>query len=634
MIHYSLVKLPDGGYKPRLADDRVGQFLSAVKDFGQENTDTQFVRQINRWRLEKSDPKKALSTPKKQIVWWVEDTVPHEYRPFVEEGILEWNKAFEKIGFRNALAVRWQDGTRDEFDPEDINYCTFRWITSPSTFAMSCLRANPITGEMIDGDVIFDASFVRYWKRDYAILTGTAPASAGGADADAVPLDVGEVISPIMAAKHSPGYPPRRRCAAPARPRSRRGVRTSGSSRPSGEIRSPCCTIGSRAAGWPVAQFNSGLRPEMTMAAMALADAGKADEAGKIPEEFLGQMIKEVVMHEVGHSLGLRHNFHASTMLTADQLNDTTITRVKGQSGSVMDYNPINIVPKGQKQGDYVTTTIGPYDYWAIEYAYKPIDGDEAAELKKIAARSPDPDLAYATDEDMSGNDPLVNAYDLGSDPSRFALDRITLAAQLMKDLDSRVVKDGESWARARSAFVTLLNQWGNSAYLLSSFVGGQNVSPRSQGGQGFARPDRPRPRLEAARGVEGPERAGPQRPGVPVLARPAPQARRRALVSLGESLARRGRLPDPRARARDPEDRAQSVPGRRHVGEAPESGADGRRGERAVEDVRGLPDPHRRHLVGTGRALGGGEGQAVFGRPVHDAPQPPAGAPAPARAR
>ena len=86
-----------------------------------------------------------------------------------------------------------------------------------------------------------------------------------------------------------------------------------------------------------------------------------------------------------------------------------------------MDYNPINIAPKGQKQGDYVTTTIGPYDYWAIEYAYKPIDGDEAAELKKIAARSPDPDLAYATDEDMSGNDPLVNAYDLGSDPSRFA---------------------------------------------------------------------------------------------------------------------------------------------------------------------------------------------------------------------
>ena len=110
-------------------------------------------------------------------------------------------------------------------------------------------------------------------------------------------------------------------------------------------------------------------------------------------------------MHEVGHSLGLRHNFKASTMLDADQLNDTAITRVKGLVGSVMDYNPINIAPKGQKQGDYSSTTLGPYDYWAIEYAYKPIDGDEAAELKKIAARSPEPDLVFATDEDMWLND-------------------------------------------------------------------------------------------------------------------------------------------------------------------------------------------------------------------------------------
>ena len=94
-------------------------------------------------------------------------------------------------------------------------------------------------------------------------------------------------------------------------------------------------------------------------------------------------------MHEVGHSLGLRHNFKASTMLTADQLNDTAITHAKGLVGSVMDYNPINIAPKGKKQGDYYTTTIGPYDYWAIEYAYKPVEGDEAAELKKIAAACP-----------------------------------------------------------------------------------------------------------------------------------------------------------------------------------------------------------------------------------------------------
>ena len=109
----------------------------------------------------------------------------------------------------------------------------------------------------------------------------------------------------------------------------------------------------------------------------------------KLPDEFLGQAIKEVVMHEVGHSLGLRHNFKASIMLRPDQINDTSITRVKGMTGSVMDYNPINVAPKGQKQGDYASTTIGPYDYWAIAYAYTPVEGNEEAELKKIAARSP-----------------------------------------------------------------------------------------------------------------------------------------------------------------------------------------------------------------------------------------------------
>ncbi len=153
------------GYRPRVADDRVGHFLSATKDFGVTDPDTNFVRLINRWRLEKANPRAKLSPPKKQIVWYVEDTVPIEYRPYVEEGIREWNKAFEKIGFKDAIAVRWEESGRDDFDPEDTNYCTFRWITTDSGYAMSCLRANPLTGEMIDGDVVFDAGFIRYWKQ-------------------------------------------------------------------------------------------------------------------------------------------------------------------------------------------------------------------------------------------------------------------------------------------------------------------------------------------------------------------------------------------------------------------------------------------------------------------------------------
>jgi hypothetical protein len=185
-------------------------------------------------------------------------------------------------------------------------------------------------------------------------------------------------------------------------------------------------------------------------------------------------------MHEVGHTLGLRHNFKASTMLKNEQLHDTAITRKQGLVGSVMDYSPINIAPKGVKQGDYFTTTIGPYDYWAIEYAYKPLTGGtegELEELQKIASKSAAPGHDYGTDEDMYATpDPLINAYDLGADPMKFAQDRIILAEELLKDLAERVVDKGEGYQRARQAFSTLMGQYGNAAHLVARFVGGEYV--------------------------------------------------------------------------------------------------------------------------------------------------------------
>ena len=520
VIHYSLVKMPDAGYRPRLADDRVGHFLSALKDFDQTNPDTTFVRQVNRWRLEKATSKAKLSAPKKQIVWYIEDTVPLEYRPYVQEGILEWNKAFEKIGFKDAIAVRWEEPGRDDFDPEDINYCTFRWITSDTTYAMSGLRSNPVTGEMIDGDVVFDSSWIKEWKQEYAFLMGGAPTSLRDGDAPAQPLATGRIISPILAAKQGFGL------AVPP---------------PSAHLRAaddrldapmprliPANGDGLQAAlarrlgrsQFTGCQFSTGMRAELSLAAIVMAEGEKKEEAkkddkkedpkkdddkkkedekkkeeAKIPDELIGQGIKMVVMHEVGHSLGLRHNFKASTMLSGDELHDTAITSVKGLCGSVMDYMPINVAPKGKPQGHYFTPTLGPYDYWAIEYAYKAVDGDEAAELKKVAARAPDHDLAYATDEDMySTGDPLVNAWDLGGDTLRFAQDRMLLASQLLKELDGKVVKDGESWARLRHAFSILLMQWGNGAGLVSQYIGGQDIHRDHKGDKGAHDPINPIP--------------------------------------------------------------------------------------------------------------------------------------------
>ncbi len=169
-VHYSISELPVTSYKPRLADDRVGYFLAVQKDFSKKDLDDRFVRYITRWNLEKADPSADISTPKKPIIFWLEKTVPFKYRKPIRDGILEWNKAFELAGFYDAIEVRQQpdDAT---WDPGDVNYNTFQWITAGVGFAMGPSRVNPSTGQILDADIIFDADFLQYWKQEHETFT-------------------------------------------------------------------------------------------------------------------------------------------------------------------------------------------------------------------------------------------------------------------------------------------------------------------------------------------------------------------------------------------------------------------------------------------------------------------------------
>jgi hypothetical protein len=465
VVHYGLCQLPDDGYQPRLADDRVGYFLSAVKDFSSDNRETPFVRYVNRWRLERAEPfdsKKPnkLSAPKKKIVFWIEKSVPEEYRAYVREGILEWNKAFEKIGFRDAIEVRQQEN--EDFDPEDINYNTFRWVANDQGYAMGPSRSNPLTGEIFDADIIFDASMVRFYRHE-ANLFGQ-----GGAALEDEP------ISPIQAARKGWGLESLDLLARDSQGWNDRKV---------GKTADEAARARWHAVQHGLCQCGPCLKRELNLAGMAIAlrDAGKDEKAAAAAaEELIGQAIKEVTMHEVGHTLGLRHNFKASTMLKNDELHDTAITRKRGLIGSVMDYAPINLAPKGVKQGDYFTTTLGPYDYWAIEYAYKPLSGGtegEFEDLQKIASSSASPGHDYGTDEDLWGTpDPLINQWDLGSDPMKFGQDRILLAEELLKTLADKATTKGDGFQRTRQGFSILLNQYANAAHLVSNYVGGVHV--------------------------------------------------------------------------------------------------------------------------------------------------------------
>ena len=465
IVHYGIVELPDSGYTPRVADDRIGYFLTAMKDFASDSKDTAFVRYITRWRLERADgsPWKEgakLVPPKKKIIFWIEKSVPDEYRAAVREGILEWNRAFEKIGFRDAIEVRQQEG--EDFDPEDVTYSTFRWITTDIGYAMGPSRANPLTGEIIDADIIFDASMVRFYKRDQQLYRNERGITS-------------EADSPIQAARRGWTVP-------------LSVGRGEGGWNDKVAADDPYATMRAQFKAYRsgLCQCASHKQTELGLALAALAARLDLKPGDKLPDEMIQQAVKETVMHEVGHTLGLRHNFKASTMLKNDQLHDLAVTRKQGLVGSVMDYNPVNLAPKGVKQGDFFTSTIGPYDFWAIEYGYKPLSGGtegEKGELCKIAGHCADTGHDYGTDEDMlMSADPLINQWDLGSDPLQFAKDRMALTEELMKGLADRVVEQGEGYQRARVAFSTMLKQYGNGAFLAAQFVGGEFINRDHKG--------------------------------------------------------------------------------------------------------------------------------------------------------
>jgi hypothetical protein len=170
-LHYSISVIPNNtGYRPREADLRVGYFTTVYRDIGDPGAETQWQRYINRWHLEKAEPSLKLSPPKEPIVFYIEHTTPIRYRRWVREGILEWNKAFEKVGITNAIEVRQQDartGAYMDKDPEDARWNFVLWTNAGMGFAIGPSRVDPRTGQILDADVVLDEGFISSWARSW-----------------------------------------------------------------------------------------------------------------------------------------------------------------------------------------------------------------------------------------------------------------------------------------------------------------------------------------------------------------------------------------------------------------------------------------------------------------------------------
>ncbi|MEO6734231.1 MAG: zinc-dependent metalloprotease [Ferruginibacter sp.] len=218
------------------------------------------------------------------------------------------------------------------------------------------------------------------------------------------------------------------------------------------------------------------LKAQFTAGSTFLETSGAADNEIK---EMHKQYLYYLVLHEMGHTLGLNHNMKSSQMLTPAELNDTTITHKKGLTGSVMDYPAINISPDKKKQGDYYTTRPGPYDLWAIEYGYTPVSGSkEEAFRKKVLSRSNEHDLAFGNDADDMRSpgkaiDPRVNISDMSSDAIGYAEDRFKLVNNIMPKLKEKYSKQDKGYADLRSRYFNLIAQRSGMISAVSRYVGG-----------------------------------------------------------------------------------------------------------------------------------------------------------------
>jgi hypothetical protein len=434
---YTLAPLPAAPMKPRLADQRVGYFTDGFVDFGDHlASPDRKVHLITRWRLEKKDPAAALSEPREPIRVVLDRNIPERWRATVRAGVLEWNKAFERAGFRDALVVEQQPADADWQATEGTRMLAVRWFAmeGPGALAVGPSQSDPRTGEILRGAAIIPDNWVRFDRAGF-VDTIASQGAAGTAAAELQHDAFGEFA--------------------------RRYAQCSYASD----------ALEQAATGLELLALRGDLQP------------GSAEE-----QRYIEDGLKAVVVHEVGHALGLRHNFKASSGVTAAQLRDANFTAERGVSNSVMDYNPPNVPLQGEAVASYHMTGLGAYDHWAIEYGYREFaPADEKAALAALAGRGDaDPTLAYGPDEDLALADPSINQFDLGDDPMAYAQRQLRVARELWARTQTRTLAPDDDLTIYRRNLQRGLNRVAQSVPLLTKYVGG-TYSARTLAGSGKA---------------------------------------------------------------------------------------------------------------------------------------------------
>jgi len=381
---------------------------------------------IHRWRLVKQKPGTPLSEPVEPIVFWIENTTPVEFRDTIRTAVLKWNEAFETAGFKDAVIVK-QMPDDARWDADDIEHNVLRWTSSVNPpFG----GYGPSFANPRSGEIIGADIMLEYSFITKRLLTKKLFADLGtGAETAAET----KAFDPHL-------------CDA-------------------------------------ITSARNGLQFGQTMLRLQRSDRVEMDR-------LLKESLYYLCLHEVGHTLGLNHNFRGSQLHSLKDIHNAELTEKSGLTGSVMDYPPINIAPRGVKQGQYFTTKPGPYDHWVIKYGYSealedPIE--EAKRLEAIAVLSHQPELAFANDaDDMRAPgkaiDPRAMLYDMSSDAITYAEQRCEIVKGELANILKDVSDPGKSWQEVAQAFASLTKEASGSLNAISRYVGGVYVERAVQG--------------------------------------------------------------------------------------------------------------------------------------------------------
>ncbi|KAK1863497.1 hypothetical protein I4F81_006052 [Pyropia yezoensis] len=410
VVHYSLVALPERPMEARPADARVGYFGTSYVSADALDGGTLKRTLINRWDLTRGP-----------IRFYVDPTVPAQWRPAVRAGIVEWAKAFAAAGHPNAIqaVLPGDPDWPTDYSAGDARYSAIMWAPNlGAAYAMGPSEADPRTGEIFNGDIMIAANFVQAVAGGYTpeLLAGEAGRSAAAAEA--------------------------------------------------------------------AEELREGADGVLMLAALQSADDDGADDGAGVPSvsrkvegalaELVRQRFTTLVMHEVGHTLGLRHNFRASSVVPFAKLADPAYVAANGMSSSVMDYLPVLLREKPADQTYYFTPCIGAYDYAAIHYGYANFssDAERLSFAQSVALNTP-----FATDNDvpgLEGADPMTTRRDLSSTPLDYFAESLTVALKVLRVGKATTARrEGASWLEYGRVAEVAFRRATTAVSYATKFIGG-----------------------------------------------------------------------------------------------------------------------------------------------------------------